>query len=289
MRLRFLLVHVVAYEWRRVESGGPAAAVLARDAAGLTATLVAGAVDLVGTRGTAGPRGDERAAWVEGVTGGASVKDSVIGVNMKNVDESGVWNALMPGPFKEEPVESYPDEADLEADIEEEGGELPADLKKEEEGKGEGGEEEEVGDASGALVRPRSASASGSGSGARAKPGKPRKPRTFTCRVCGLHVGSGAQMHRHINTHTDEERKASPFARPCPKCDRVLSSGQRLEAHMNSAHGVAGGHPKRRRNLDCPVCGKVLSSPKRLRSHIATHHHSLAAATPQPAPAAVSQ
>lgn len=210
--------------------------------------------------------------WVEPVS-----DSDVIEVNMDDLEESDVWSALLPA-VKGEPADDAEAgdmdarmEADIEADFEADfEADIEADIEAEVEEQ-EGGDSDSDGSptllAAGPGMTPQEL--------AEVVQRRVGRRRSYKCRVCGKHMGAMSALQRHIMTHTDEERMAQPFARQCEQCGRVLSSRQRLESHMLSAHAVGEKKASQyvRRSLGCPVCGKVLSSSQRVRSHMATHMH----------------
>lgn len=266
-----------------VDSGAmpPQAAPIALPSATAAAMAEAAAVAGVDSLVPVGAVG----VWPDEVT---TKPDNVIEVSMDDLDESDVWNAMMPFYVKEEGsdnMEGDLDETDLEADIEldvETDNEAEATAEDEQ---SEGGQDAEHVDEQRMKVEPQEQM----NTRTRMTSGR-KKTRTYKCRVCGKYMGSMSRLQRHMVTHTDEERKAQPFARQCTECGRVLSSRQRLESHMQALHAV--GEKKSsyvRRNLGCPVCGKVLSSQQRVRSHMATHYRNpMATATPPATPLGVA-
>ncbi|KAE8737709.1 hypothetical protein FOCC_FOCC016824 [Frankliniella occidentalis] len=78
------------------------------------------------------------------------------------------------------------------------------------------------------------------------------------CTVCQKEFRSGADMSRHLKTHTGEK------SHQCTVCKKRFRNGSALKAHLINQHTDSGPY-------ECSLCHKFFLFPSYLISHLAQH------------------
>ena len=90
----------------------------------------------------------------------------------------------------------------------------------------------------------------------------------YFCGYYKLSLTSLQGLKDHLNTiHKDTAFKTVKSRKPakCDKCDKVLSSHDKLLRHIKSVHEI-------RRDYECDLCGKKLSLKENLKTHMIKIH-----------------